>query len=174
MPLNTRGIATRESLMDQDAFRETYRDVNERACVFERAVLTNQCDCTRAERFCIAEREGVACNSADGNRRCTALLDMLRQQARFALKAAADEGHDALPYGKAMRVQVGGLRGLHAIMTPDAPVPAAVPDVGGLLARAEQRFGTFEALPFGDIMPHIAAYKGRTRTRRRGRKGGSS
>lgn len=159
--------------MDQDAFRETYRDVNERACVFERAVLTHQCDCARAERFCIAEREGVACTNAAGHRRCAALLEILRQQARFALKTAADGDHDALPYGKAMRVQVGGLRGLHAVLSPDTPAPAAVPDVDGLLANAERRYGTFEALPFADIMPHIAAYKTRVRARRRGDKGGS-
>lgn len=153
--------------MDQDAFRETYRDVNERACVFERAVLTNQCGCAQAERFCIAEREGVACNSAGSHERCETLLEMLRHQARFALKATTDPTQDALPYGKAMRVQVGGLRGLHAVTFPGDPVPEAVADVDALIEQAGQRFGSLEALPFVEIMPHIAAYRGRTRVRRR-------
>lgn len=156
--------------MDQDAFRETYRDVNERACVFERAVLTNQCDCAHAERFCIAEREGVACDSAPGHERCALLLDLMRHQARFALKATTDPAQDAMPYGKAMRVQVGGLRGLHAVAHPDQPPPDNVPDVDGLIEQALRRFGALDALPFADIMPHIAAYRGRTRARRR-RKG---
>lgn len=160
--------------MDQDAFRETYRDVNERACVFERAVLTNQCGCNHAERFCIAEREGVACDSAAGHDGCAALLELLRQQARFALKATADPAQDALPYGKAMRVQVGGLRGLHAVTYPDRPVPDAVPDVHGLIEDARLRFGTLAALPFAEIMPHIAAYRGRTRARRNRKGGGRS
>jgi len=49
--------------MDQDIFRRTYREVNERFCAFEKGVLTNNCECSQAERFCIAEREGVHCRA---------------------------------------------------------------------------------------------------------------
>lgn len=153
--------------MDQDAFRETYQDVNERACVFERAILTLQCDCSRAERFCIAEREGVACKSAEGHARCAILVETLRDQARFALRDAAAEGGAALPYGKAMRVQVGGLRGLRALLDPAADTPDTVPDVYALVAQAVDSFGSLTALPYSAIMPHIAAYRGRIRSRRR-------
>ena len=69
--------------MDQDAFRETYHDVNRRACIFERAILTQQCRCRQADRFCIAEREGVACLSAEGNRRCATAVDILREQCGY-------------------------------------------------------------------------------------------
>jgi hypothetical protein len=47
--------------MDQDAFRQTYQDINERFCAFEKAILTLQCQCSEAHKFCIAEREGVHC-----------------------------------------------------------------------------------------------------------------
>ena len=153
--------------MDQDAFRETYRDVNERACVFERAVLTNQCTCSRADRFCIAEREGVACNSAEGNRRCEQLVSLLREHARFALRAATGETPGRLPYGKAMRVQVGGLRGLRAIVDTNETDPADLPEVFSLVERAVATFGALDALPFSEIMPYIASYRGRSRSRRR-------
>ena len=153
--------------MDQDAFRETYHDVNERACVFERAVLTHQCDCSRAERFCIAEREGVACRSEEGHGRCAALVETLRSQARFALRDAAARDGDALPYGKAMRVQVGGLRGLRAVIDPGAGEAGPVDDVYALVTRALDRYGSLGSLPYSAIMPHIAAYRGRTRSRRR-------
>ena len=43
--------------MDNEAFRTTYRAVNERFCPYEKAILTNQCCCSRAKRFLIAERE---------------------------------------------------------------------------------------------------------------------
>jgi len=153
--------------MDQDAFRETYRDVNERACIFERAVLTNQCTCSEADRFCIAEREGVACNSREGNRRCEQLVSLLREHARFALRAATEENRDPLPYGKAMRVQVGGLRGLRAIVDGTDTEPAELPEVFSLVERAMAKFGDLDALPFSEIMPHIAGYRGRSRSRRR-------
>jgi hypothetical protein len=154
--------------MDQDAFRKTYREVNERFCAYEKSVLTNQCECSQAERFCIAEREGVHCGSDDGQARCLKLLALLREQARFALRTQ-DAEKTLLPHGKAVRVQVGGLRGLHAVLDPDQPVPERIADVYGVIARAEQRFGELQALPFSQIMPQIAAYQGRSRSRRRRR-----
>ena len=153
--------------MDQDAFRETYRGVNERACIFERAVLTRQCDCSRAERFCIAEREGVACNSKEGHEHCAVFIAVLREKARFALRDTAAEGKDALPYGKAMRVQVGGLRGLQTALRTKSSSAGSIDDVYDLIRKAIATYGKIDAVPFADIMPHIAAYRGRTRSRRR-------
>jgi len=139
--------------------------------VFERAVLTRQCGCAQAERFCIAEREGVSCRSAEGHARCDEFVDIVREKARFALKAAVDEHGRVLPYGKAMRVQVGGLRGLqHVLESTDGDADAAVEDVDGLIRRAIAAYGSLAALPFSRIMPYIAAYKGRKRARRRHRR----
>ncbi len=153
--------------MDQDAFRRTYRDVNERSCVYEKSLLTNQCDCALAERFCIAEREGVRCRSAEAHERCVELLARLREQSRFALRT--DQDRSALPHGKAIRIQVGGLRGLHLALHPDDPPPPAIADVAGLIQAAEARFGSLSRLPYSAIMQQIAAYQGRQRKRRRDR-----
>lgn len=87
--------------MDQDAFRSTYREVNERFCAFEKSILTNQCQCSQAEKFCIAEREGVHCKIDAGQGRCLKILDILRHQARFALKTN-DQNSKILPHGKAI------------------------------------------------------------------------
>ncbi len=152
--------------MDQDAFRETYHDVNQRACIFERAVLTNQCTCIKADRFCIAEREGVACTSSEGNQRCNSLITLLREQARFALRSSTSN-EDALPYGKAMRVQVGGLRGLQAVLDGVSSASNPAPEVFSLVALALERFGNLAEIPFSTIMPHISSYRGKTRSRRR-------
>ena len=85
--------------MDNEIFRKTYREVNERFCPYEKSILTNQCRCSRAKRFCIAEREGVNCLSDPAQQQCLDLLDLLRQQSRFALKAT--DARTALPHGKA-------------------------------------------------------------------------
>jgi hypothetical protein len=151
--------------MDQDAFRQTYREVNERYCAFEKSVLTNLCACSLAERFCIAEREGVHCRSEQGQQRCLKALALLREQAQFALRTREDKA--ALPHGKAMRIQVGGMRGIRALVEPEAEDPKAIPDVDALLARAESIYGNLEALPYSEIMPHISAYEGRPRRARR-------
>ncbi len=154
--------------MDQDAFRQTYRDVNERACLFEKSVLINQCACSQAERFCIAEREGVHCLSDEGQARCAEALSLLREHARFALRTSEDKA--ILPHGKAMRIQVGGLRGIRALLDPSVLDPMAVPDVDGILAQAQQRYGGLAAVPFSEVMPCIAAYEGKTRSRRRNKR----
>lgn len=151
--------------MDQDAFRQTYRNVNERFCAFEKSVLTNQCECSKSERFCIAEREGVHCTSDEGQARCLEALSLLREHARFALRTHEDQG--ILPHGKAMRIQIGGMRGIRALLEPEAPDPQNIPDVAGLLQSAVAHYGSLEALPFSEIMPAVAAYQGRKRRSRR-------
>ena len=152
--------------MDQDLFRQTYREVNEVYCAFEKSVLTNECRCSLAERFCIAEREGVHCRTAASQARCLRWLELLREQARFALRT--EEERRRLPHGKAIRLQVGGMRGLLRLLhaSPDGG-RIEIEDVDGTLARAEARFGALERLPYSDIMRDVAAYQVRKRARRR-------
>ncbi|HIP52777.1 MAG TPA: hypothetical protein EYH03_02025 [Chromatiales bacterium] len=151
--------------MDQDAFRQTYRDINDRLCVFEKSILTNQCRCSRAERLCIAEREGVHCTSDEAQALCIALLDMLREQSRFALKNV--DGQPLLAHGKAMRIQVGGLRGLYSALYPDQPIPHPIPDINGLIEAAVNRFSGIDGLPLQPVIQQIAAYRGKVRGRRK-------
>ena len=152
--------------MDQDAFRQTYREVNEVFCAFEKSVLTNECRCRHAERFCIAEREGVHCKNEPSQGRCLRWLELLREHAKFALRT--EEERRLLPHGKAIRLQVGGMRGVHKVMAPDkASTPNPIDDIDALLTATEQRFDTLEAVPFSDVMREVAAYQVRKRARRK-------
>ena len=151
--------------MDQDAFRTTYREINERFCAYEKGILTNNCACSLAHKFCIAEREGVHCASDEAQATCVQLLDLLRRQARFALKTTSDR--TALPHAKAMRIQVGGLRGIEAALNPDQPVPARIADVRRTIETAIAEYGSLADLPFQEIVKQIAAYQGRQRPRRK-------
>lgn len=154
--------------MDNQVFRETYGDINERICPFEKGILTNQCACSRADRFCIAEREGVQCQADAPQARCIALLELLRGQARFALRTT--DGKAALPHAKTMRVQVGGLRGITAALAPETEVPSTISDIDGLIEAAIARFGSLDALPFQTIVQQITAYRGRRPFRERRRR----
>jgi len=153
--------------MDNEAFRKTYHDVNELFCVFEKSILTNQCNCSKAQRFCIAEREGVRCQSEAARQQCLELLELLRQQSRFTLRIT--DNASTLPHGKAIRIQVGGLRGLYSALNPDLPLPAVIKDVYGTVEAARKAFDGLDRLPFQEIIKQVAAYKGRKRTPRRGR-----
>lgn len=148
--------------MDQDAFRQTYREVNQVFCAFEKSILTNECRCSKSERFCIAEREGVHCLSEASQQRCLHWLELLREQARFALRT--EEERRLLPHGKAIRLQVGGMRGLARVIGADVDT---VGDIDGALAQAERQFGTLPEAPFSEIMREVAAFKIRKRSRRR-------
>ena len=151
--------------MDQDAFRTTYREINERFCAYEKGILTNNCACSLAHKFCIAEREGVHCASDEAQATCVQLLDLLRRQARFALKTTSYS--TALPHAKAMRIQVGGLRGIEAALNPDQPVPARIADIRRTIETAIAEYGSLADLPFQEIVKQIAAYQGRQRPRRK-------
>ena len=151
--------------MDQDAFRKTYREVNQVYCAFEKSILTNECGCSQAERFCIAEREGVHCRAEDRQARCLRWLELLRAQARFALRA--DEERRLPPHGKAIRLQVGGMRGLIKALDQPDPTSKPVADVDATLAAAENRFKDLKNAPFSRIMREVAAYQVRKRSRRR-------
>jgi hypothetical protein len=153
--------------MDNEIFRRTYHSINERFCPYEKSILTNNCDCSLARRFCIAEREGVHCSSDAAQAQCIQVLELMRRQARFALKATDERA--ALPHAKAMRVQVGGLRGLKAAIAPKEPVPTHIEDIHALIEAARERFGDIANLPFQPIIQQVAAYAARRRSRRRQR-----
>lgn len=153
--------------MDQDAFRKTYHEVNERFCAFEKAILTQQCQCSEAHKFCIAEREGVHCNSDAAQQQCLQLLEVLRTRARFALRATSRDQKNLLPHGKAIRIQVGGLRGLHLALHPGDEIPPRIENVIDLVNRSVNRFGSLGKLPFSLIMQQISAYQPRSRSRRK-------
>lgn len=145
--------------MDNQVFREIYAEFNERFCPFEKGILTNNCRCARAERFCIAEREGVTCTSEAAQARCIGFLDLVRAQARFALKGTDSQA--ALPHAKAMRLQVGGLRGVRLALHPKALTTTAIENIDGLLNAAVARFGGLDGLPFQPIVQQITAFRGR-------------
>jgi hypothetical protein len=149
--------------MDQDAFRRTYREMNERYCVYEKSLLSRHCNCSQAKKVCIAEREGVHCISDEANAQCNELLKNVRQQARFALKSNND--NEVLPHGKAMRLQVGGLRGLFSVLFPDQTTPDIIEDIFQLISQAKNKFNTLDNLPFQTLIQHVSAYQGRRRLR---------
>ncbi len=151
--------------MDEDAYRELYREVNNRQCHYEKAILSTRCNCKSMRKLNLAEREAAHCEDEAAWRRCHHYLETLRQAARFALKARG-EGQ-RLPHAKAMRLQVGGLRGLHAALHPGRAIPDPIPDVQGLLREALERWSSFEALPFDEIIKEVTAWEGRRPKRRR-------
>ena len=153
--------------MDETEYRQTYRAINDLPCVFQKAILTRTCACSRAHRFCLAEREGVACTSPAARDRCADFLHRLRENARFAMGVVAVGG--AMAHGKEMKLQCGGLRGLqHAISGVEGGgIEGNVEDVSGLLDQGLARHGEMADLPYAEIVQGVAEFKNRRRSRHR-------
>lgn len=150
--------------MEEDQYRKTYREINQLKCVFEKAINSRQCACSQSQRFNLADREGVACQSANRYQACQTLLAQMRSNASFSLQMLKVDG--PLPHAKEIKVQVGGLQGLQAILHNE--VQAACSDEGltnisDLIQKAETQFGKLEKLPYTEIVQYISRYKGRQR-----------
>lgn len=129
-------------------------------CPFEKPILSAQCGCENATRNVVAERMTVGCRSPIARNNCQLLLEMFKERSRFALKVAAT--WQDLPFGKQMRVMVGGLTGLQRVLHPDT---TARPDnVHALVGEAQQRFGALESLPFDEIVRSVTAYQPKRRS----------
>jgi len=151
-------------MVEEDQYRNTYRNVNERRCVFEKAILSRRCDCMCATRFYLADREGIACDASSAHNRCGHLIRLLRENAKFALKVTAIQGE--LPHAKEIKVQNGGLLGLQHLLRPDLTAENVI-DVSGLATLGERTFGSLEKFPYREIVKSIVAFEGRRRPRSR-------
>nr|VFJ62850.1 MAG: hypothetical protein BECKFW1821C_GA0114237_100335 [Candidatus Kentron sp. FW] len=151
--------------MDENEYRDTCQTVNPLACPFRKAVLTRQCGCEYLQYFHIAEREEVGCRMPPARERCVRLLELFRGNARFALKLM-DAPAVALPHGKEIKAQVGGLRGLAKAMALEGHAHR-IENVHGLVNKAMEVYGDMENLPYSEIIKEVARYEGRTRRRRR-------
>ncbi len=149
-------------MVEEDQYRSTYKSINERRCVFEKAILSRCCACTCATRFYLADREGVACDAAPAYKRCSHLIQLLRENAKFALKITSIDGE--LPHAKEIKVQNGGLLGLQHVLRPDLNAQHVV-DVASLATLGERTFGSLEKFPYREIVKSIVAFEGRRRPR---------
>lgn len=143
--------------MDDNALRNTWREVNPIRCPFENALAAQRCRCEKVVRVSVAEREALGCSSEELAGECAGLLREMHHNALFVLHLThADE---VLPYAKEMKVQVGGLLGLQTAMQPEGGGTQTVESVYRLVTSARVRFGEWEALPYGEIVKAIAAFE---------------
>ena len=151
--------------MEEGEYRETYHDFNQLRCKFEKSILSRQTMCEHAHRFCLADREGVACQNNQANSQCDLLLTQLRNKALFALKLTKIEG--PLPHAKEVKVQTGGVLGLNNIVNNGAPASENIENIFALIEQAKLKFGSLETLPYDEIARQIVQYEGRNRRTRR-------
>jgi hypothetical protein len=129
-------------------------------CPFEKAILSAECACELATRFSVAEQMGVNCRSGIARNNCITLLALMRNRARFALKVT--DTSESLPFGKEMKVMIGGLIGLQGLLTP-GPDAVRVGNIHALVREAQEKYRSLEALPYQEIVKSITAFRGKRR-----------
>ena len=143
-------------MVDEQAFRSALRELDKAECPFAKALLASRASCSRAQRFYLADREGVECREAVARMNCVAYLERLRAAAGPRLGGPAPLG--ALPHGVAMKLQVGGAQGL-----AEALGEAGAGDVAALVATAIAREGGLDGLPLDAIVEVVIAFEPRRR-----------
>ncbi len=146
--------------MDEREFKKAYTEVNDRPCVFTKAILRRCAACSRSQKVFIAEREAVACQSPGGHQRCGELVAQLRENALFALRLKQLDG--PLPHGKEMKVECGGLLGLSSVATGEDT--EQVEDIDALVNESLECWGDLEQFPYSRIAQWVVKYQPRRKT----------
>jgi len=149
--------------MEENEYRNTYQQVNHTRCAFENAILARRCDCKDAHRFNLAEREGIACQAKNHQKRCQNFLQQAREKALFVLKLTHLDA--PLTHAREIRVQLGSLNGLSELL--DGAEPDTITDVNYLLNRAEDKYVTMEEIPPEILVRAIMRLEGRKRNRKK-------
>lgn len=147
--------------MEEDQYRETYQSINPCRCVFEKSITSRRCQCSRAHRFCLADREGVSCTVDLARKRCQSLLQSLRNSAIFAMRLTRIDG--ALPHGKEIKIQNGGLLGLQLLLDPEYDTKTGIRDIHQLISQAIEQYSSIDAFPYDEIVKRIIRFEGRPR-----------
>ncbi len=150
--------------MEESEYKATYQEIAKNRCVFEKALTNNQGKCRASAHFCLADREGYGCKSKEMASNCRELLEKLRENSRFILKLHAVGTQ--LPHNMDIRVQVGGLRGLRAVLGSEE-TETLIPDIRALIEQAAQEYDNLDELPYSEIVQSIASFQVRRRSKKK-------
>ena len=153
--------------MDEESFKRTYKELNPNRCILEKAITNRRCDCQLKRKFVLATRECVACQSEAGLKRCTRVLDSIRNNARFSLKVITIDG--PMPHNKELQVQAGGMLVLQALLSdkPEQKIAETVLNVHQTMEMAMKQYGTLADFPFGEIVKGIVKYQSRPKRKKK-------
>lgn len=149
--------------MEEGEYRSAYHSINRQRCLFEKSVLSRRAACCHAHRFCLADREGIACQNQEAMALCKWVLDRLRHKAVFALQMTRID--EPLPHAKEVKVQLGGLAGLNLLIAEEPQNNQLVEDIYSLIQKAINLFGDLELLPYDEITRSISQFRDKKRGR---------
>ena len=148
--------------MDEQEYKKTYSEINNIRCVFEKALCSLGCSCSRSQQFRLADRIGYGCASPAAQQQCAIFIEHLRKQTRFVFKLNEITG--PLPHNKEIRVQNGGMLGLQKLVDGNS-AHKKVEDIYALIQVVVKEYGDINKLPYDLLMQSVMAYKARPKRR---------
>jgi len=142
---------------NEAAYRLARKAHIEYSCPFERALLSLCVRCDRSRKVNLAEREAIACGDPAMREHCLTFYRNLHENAQFTLRINSDV---PWPFGKEIRAQCGGARGLSAAL--DGAADGTV-DVALTVLQGQARFGDIADFPYSEIMRAVVHYEPRKR-----------
>ena len=142
---------------NEDAYKLARRAYIEFSCPFERALLSRCVNCQRARKLNLAEREAIACGDPAVREHCIRFHNALHDNAQFALKINPDA---PWPFGKEIRAQCGGVRGLATALGGAGDENT---DTAETVLQALNELGSCEQFPYSQIMRAVVHYEPRKR-----------
>ena len=142
---------------NEDAYRLARRAYIEYSCPFERALLSRCVSCQRARKLNLAEREAIACSDPVVREHCITFYNGLHDNAQFALKINPNA---PWPFGKEIRAQCGGVRGLSGALGGAGDEHT---DTAETVLQALKELGSSEQFPYSQIMRAVVHYEPRKR-----------
>ena len=142
---------------NEDAYKLARKAYIEFSCPFERALLSRCVGCTRSRKLNLAEREAIACGDAVMREHCLTFYQALHENAQFALKINPDT---PWPFGKEIRAQCGGVRGLAEAMDTAGDEST---DIAATVLQGKEHFGGCAEFPYSEIMRAVVHYEPRKR-----------
>src|SRR5512143_3185534 len=142
---------------NEDAYKLARKAYIEFSCPFERALLSRCVGCARSRKLNLAKREAIACGDPVVREHCLTFYQALHENAQFALKINPDA---PWPFGKEIRAQCGGVRGLSAALGGAADEAT---DIAAAVLRGRERFGDTADFPYCEIMRAVVHFEPRKR-----------
>lgn len=111
-------------------------------CAFSHCLMQSAFACSQAQP--VARRSGpdISCQSELGHIQCAELMQKLKAAALPVFNVTDDLL--SMPHSTSVKIQYGGLMGMHAQISPNEP---AIEDVHGLVVKAIAHFGGIEQIP---------------------------
>ena len=150
--------------MDEQEYKKAYSEINNIRCVFEKALCSLACQCSKSQQFRLADRIAYGCRSSQAQQQCATFVEHLRKQTRFVFKLNEITG--PLPHNKEIRVQNGGMLGLKKLVQGDIEQDN-VEDIYILIQLVVKEYGDINKLPYDVLMQSVMSYKARPKRRPR-------